>query len=262
MNIVHQLRSGGDADFKDIYWEVPWLEYLEYPGQPMKELLSRWERFPRPLRRAFKIHAAPPALPFLPQVKYVVVMRNGLDAIASFYPFVRDITPDYWKLWGIEGGIPGWNEEMAMGMLGADTPYCGTNFLLGWWPYRHHANVFMVHYTDLKADLRGVLRKMAAFLEIPVPESRWAAIEEYCGFKWMHEHGIKFEFAEVLKDVPNSGGKKIKMLGDGSMVRKGLHGEGSKLSASMAEAFEAVTKAKLTAEQYNWYMNGGALPPM
>jgi hypothetical protein len=26
MNIVHQLRTGGDADFLDIYREVPWVE--------------------------------------------------------------------------------------------------------------------------------------------------------------------------------------------------------------------------------------------
>lgn len=26
MNIFHQLRTGGDPDFKDIYAEVPWME--------------------------------------------------------------------------------------------------------------------------------------------------------------------------------------------------------------------------------------------
>ena len=31
MNIVHQLRSGGDPAFADIYHEVPWLEFVPRP---------------------------------------------------------------------------------------------------------------------------------------------------------------------------------------------------------------------------------------
>jgi len=262
MNMVHQLRSGGDANFTDIYWEVPWLEYLEYPGQPIKDLLSRWEHFPRPLRRAFKVHAAPPALPYLPQVKYIVVVRNGLDTIASFHPFLAGHNLNYLKMWGIEGMIHVWSEKMALEMLIADTPYSGANFMLGWWPHRHSENVFMIHYNDLKSDLPAVLRKMATFLEIEVAESRWPAIEEYCSFRWMQDHGIKFEIGEVLKDVPTVYGKRLKMLDHGTMVREGRHGAGATLNAETVEAFEAVTKSRLSPEQYNWYMNGGVLAPV
>jgi hypothetical protein len=28
MNIFHQLRSGGDPDFKDLYAQVPWIEFM------------------------------------------------------------------------------------------------------------------------------------------------------------------------------------------------------------------------------------------
>ena len=33
MNIVHQLRSGGDATFADIYSEVPWIEFVSAPDK-------------------------------------------------------------------------------------------------------------------------------------------------------------------------------------------------------------------------------------
>eukprot|EP00964_Phaeocystis_antarctica_P016810 scaffold9251_cov85-Phaeocystis_antarctica.AAC.1 len=46
MNIFHQLRTGGDPDFKDIYAEVPWSEFKERPDQPDEELLERWEKMP------------------------------------------------------------------------------------------------------------------------------------------------------------------------------------------------------------------------
>jgi hypothetical protein len=41
MNIVHQLVTGGDADFDSIYSVVAWPEFMERPGQPPQEKLDR-----------------------------------------------------------------------------------------------------------------------------------------------------------------------------------------------------------------------------
>ena len=59
MNIVHQLLSGGDPDFADIYGEVPWIEFVTRPGMPVEELLERLESMPADRRRAFKTHSQP-----------------------------------------------------------------------------------------------------------------------------------------------------------------------------------------------------------
>ena len=42
MNIVHQLRTGGDPGFKDIYIEVPWLEFVEGPEDTRERRLERF----------------------------------------------------------------------------------------------------------------------------------------------------------------------------------------------------------------------------
>ena len=87
MNIFHQLRTGGDPDFKDIYAEVPWSEFKERPDQPDEELLERWENMPAEVPRAFKTHSQPgPEGTPMPEMgcfaayredlKYVVIMRN------------------------------------------------------------------------------------------------------------------------------------------------------------------------------------------
>jgi len=257
MNIVHQLRTGGDGTFSDIYWEVPWLELVEYPGQNLKELLSRWEHFPHYIRRAFKAHASPPWLPFHNHVKYVVVTRNGFDSLASMIPFAASL-PDFMNMFGVD-----FTAQHALGMWANENPYSGVTFLKNWWPHRHAPNVFMLHYTDLKANLPALLRSLAKFLEIEVPESRWAAIEEYTSFAWMHKNGRKFEFPDVFKDVPNPPhGRRLKMVNDGAMVRKGVHGEGSTLPKEMIDTFGAFAKQQLTAVQYDWYMNGGTLEPL
>jgi len=260
MNMVHQLRTGGDANFTDLYWEVPWLEFKEYPGQPAKELLSRWEHIPHYVRRAFKAHAYPPLLPFLPEPKYVVVVRNGFDALYSMIPFAESWNKDFLELWGATAFSP----QVALGMWTSDNPYSGVNFVRYWWPHRHASNVFMVHYSDMKASLPAVLRKMAKFLEIEVPEDRWPHILEYTSFQWMQANSRKFEFPEVLKDIPNNPeGKRIKPINEGGLVRKGAVGEGTQvLLKEMVDALETRCRAVLTDTQYHWYMNGGELEPL
>jgi len=258
MNIVHQLRTGGDGNFSDIYWEVPWLELLEYPGQNPKELLSRWEHFPHYIRRAFKAHCSPPWLPLHNHVKYVVVMRNGFDALASMIPFTQSMS-DFLGMWG----IPFFSPEMCLGMWATENPYSGVTFLKNWWPHRHAPNVFMVHYVDLKANLPDLLKRLAKFLEIEVREDRWAGILEYTGFPWMQKYGKRFEFPDVFKDVPNPPhGRRLKMVNDGGMVRKGVHGDGANVPKELRETFEKFAKSQLTTVQYDWYMNGGELPPL
>jgi len=64
MNIVYQLLTGGTADFRDIYEEVPWIELLSHPRQPHQEVLDRVDGMPTDCRRAFKTHSAPPEVPF------------------------------------------------------------------------------------------------------------------------------------------------------------------------------------------------------
>ncbi len=81
MNIVYQLITGGTSDFRDIYEEVPWIEFVSHPGQSHQEIIDRVDAMPESRRRAFKTHSAPPDVPFVKagtekDVKYVVVFRN------------------------------------------------------------------------------------------------------------------------------------------------------------------------------------------
>ena len=51
--------------------------------------------------------------------------------------------------------------------------------------------MLLLHFAELKADLPGQIRRIAAFLEIPIDESRWPAIVEHCGFDYMKRHATK-----------------------------------------------------------------------
>jgi aryl sulfotransferase len=57
------------------------------------------------------------------------------------------------------------------------------------WNHRSDRNVAFVHYNDLRADLAGEMRRLAAFLAIEVPASKWTAVVERCTFESMRARG-------------------------------------------------------------------------
>ena len=46
-------------------------------------------------------------------------------------------------------------------------------------------NVLFVHFNDMKADLDGQMRRVAAFLDIDVDEERWPELVDRCTFEAM-----------------------------------------------------------------------------
>jgi aryl sulfotransferase len=49
----------------------------------------------------------------------------------------------------------------------------------------------LLHYNDLKRDMPGQMRRIAAFLDVQVDASKWPRIEEYCSFDWMKQNATK-----------------------------------------------------------------------
>lgn len=227
MNIVYQLFEGGTADFRDIYEEVPWIEFVARPDQPHQEVLDRLDAMPRDRRRAFKTHSAPPVLPYkpgdsTPDVKYVVVFRNPEEALVSFWPFLAKHSDEWYELWAMPHGamtrpdFTTFYNEIIVGRGMHANGFFG--FLNAWWPLRHEANVLFLHYSAMKQDHEGSIRKIAEFLNIQPSDDQWARILEYTSFGWMKAHEDKFE-AMTAGQVP--------ILQRGAMLRKGEVGSAS-----------------------------------
>lgn len=262
MNIVHQLLTGGDAAFEDIYAEVHWLELLSRPGQPAQEILDRADALPRTRPRAFKSHAAPPTLPYHPtapdrHLKYIVVCRNPEEALVSAKPFFEKHTDAWFARWNMPKAAllrpdfptfyrevidPGQLQGMVFG------------FLAAWWPYRHRDNVLMLHYTDMTADHEGSIRRIARFLGVTPTAAQWPAISEYTSFAWMKAHEEKFE-ARTVSDIP--------LLESGAMVRKGKAGAASsdgmtpEIAAHLRTVGAQICPDPAAVE---WCYRGGPLP--
>ncbi len=171
----------------------PWVD-LRVPPKEVK--LAELEK--QKHRRFVKTHLPVDALVFSPKAKYIYVGRDGRDIAWSlhnhhananqlWYDLLND-TPgregppierpshsvrQYYYDWIESNGYPFW-------------PFWEN--VRSWWQVRDLPNVLLVHFTDMKADLPGEIRRIAAFLQIPIEKSSWDAIVEHCTFDYMKDH--------------------------------------------------------------------------
>jgi len=275
MNIVYQLTTGGNEDFKDIYAEIPWLELRERPDQSDKELLERWAALPDP--RSFKTHAFPGEGPeacikYREDLKYIVVFRNPEEAIVSFKPFIEGISMEVWEMWGqkslreqfVQPNFPAFFEKCILhgmpGMPREKVPPGGMmnmsyfSFINAWWPLRNKPNVLMLHFSDMKAEHKAMVQKISIFLGTDLTEEQMSNVLEYTSYKWMKENQSKFECRTVLP---------CPMLNTGVMIRKGQTGKAAedgmtpKISALIRSLAEQVVNDNQALE---WMYNGGPIP--
>jgi len=260
MNIVHQLRSGGTDDFVDIYAEVPWLELVPSPDAEIDDLVARFDQITHDRRRAFKTHSAPGELPYIrpesgPDVKYLVVMRDLDEAIASMRPFLDRHSDAWWELWGIpKEAIVGPDFATFFEGVGQGLAFAGFAFLAEWWPLRHNPNVCFTHYADLCRDPEIQIRRIADFLGFEVADDAWPTILEHASFGWMKEHESKFELCSVSEVPPLTPGA---MLRRGEVGRSEQDGITPEMSARLAEMGRQIVGDE---DALAWMYKGGPLP--
>lgn len=109
--------------------------------------------------------------------------------------------------------------------------------------------VMMVHYSDLKRDMASVIRSIPRFLELPVNESRWEVILEYCSFDWMEKN--------ATKSVPLGGA--FWDAGAQTFIHKGVNVRWeSTLLPRECVAYEKLAVENLGKECARWLLSGEA----
>jgi hypothetical protein len=262
MNIVHQLRAGGDAEFLDVYVEVPWLELVPGPAARVEDLIAGFDHMGDDRRRAFKTHSAPDVLPYVqpgagPDVRYVVVVRNPDEVVASLPPFARAHSDTWFDLWqlprsgifraaDVEAVVAGGDGALVAGLFG---------FVAAWWPLRDQSNVLLLHFADLKRDHEGSVRRVADFLGFDVAAGSWAHVVEYTSFSWMKAHEDKFEIRHATA---------VPMLDPGAMIRKGKVGASAEdgITQELSNRIADIGRTVLwDARAFEWFYRGGVVFP-
>lgn len=214
MQIAHQLIYHGKGEYDHLHDVVPWPDTMAIPivkkyAIPIAEA-RHWETSPERMR-VVKTHFDWDMLPHSDQAKYIAVIRDPKDIFVSNYHFIRD---------GLYGDAMPTVQTWFDLFLSTSFPIGGSWAVntAGYWAERNRPNVLVTSFKEMKRDLRGMVVKVAAFLNIHVSED---VIDEVCrqsSFEYMKAIDHKFHM-----------GKVSAWREPGAMIRKGAQGGSSEM---------------------------------
>lgn len=249
--IVAQLIFAGDPDVS-VAEISPWWDMRIVPDA-VRDMVDAQTH-----RRVVKTHLPADALEISPRAKYLYVGRDGRDVVWSlhhhhtgFRPDVFDMfnnaprplvgerfglaEPDvrrYFHTWLEEDGRPFWSfwENTST-----------------WWALRRLPNVKLVHFANLKADLAGEMRGIAAFLDIEISEADFARAVRHSTFDWMKANAPR---------IAPLGGDPWE-AGAGHFINKGVNGRWRDvLSPAESLAYEQKAVEMLGPACARWVATG------
>ena len=232
MKAAEKIRDAGFSKWDvhspfPVHGSSPWPDFRMPPPGAMLGLAESQTH-----RRFLKSHLPLDALPQYEGVKYIHVARDGRDAAMSFFHHKSNYTPEtIARLTELSYTDPKFSdgdsydfspqdpaEHFAAWVDGPEDdlgdPSAGYfEMENSFWVARHAANVLLVHYNDMKADLEGEMRRIAEFLGIELPVDLWPEIVEAAGFTAMKRA------AEQL--MPQAGG--VWKGGGNTFINKGTN---------------------------------------
>jgi len=172
-----------------------WIERLK---EPAEVVAADFEA--QPWRRILKTHTPLDGLPYFEDVSYVVCGRDPRDAFFSMLDHFANLSaethaevearlgltgrPDFptdpnafFAMWQTVGAHPWTEDGFPFGSF--------THFAATYWSFRRLPNLIFLHYADLTEDLDAEMRRLSAFLGIPVDEARWPGLVRAASFAAM-----------------------------------------------------------------------------
>jgi len=249
--IISQLIFNGEEDL-EVAEMSPWIDLRVPPKSVKLPAVEAQEH-----RRFVKTHLPVDALVFSKDVKYIYIGRDGRDVLWSMYnhhanandlwyealndtpgrvgpPIEKPLESivDYYHEWLDKDGHPFW-------------PFWEN--VRSWWDIRELPNVYFLHFSKLKEDMPGEIKKIAEFLEIEVDPDKWDDIIEHCTFDYMKKNSTK--------SVPLGGA--FWDGGANTFIHKGTNGRWKDvLSEEDSNKYEAMAIEKLGEECARWVNTG------
>jgi aryl sulfotransferase len=254
-----------DAQARPIPTVSPWID-ARFRGFS-EEVFANLEA--QTHRRLIKTHLPIDGLPLFDEVSYIHVARDGRDALMSMHNHFTGYTSAQYENFdriGLEDPVIArpyprfpaspteflrlWLSTPAVAGHTEGTP--GPSFFdleAGYWAERRRRNVLLVHYSDLKADLDGEMRRISSFLGIPIDEGVWPRLLAAASFESMQAAGD--ELMPQTKAMFPEGSKRF--------FNRGVNGRWRDLfSEDDLALYEAKVRQKLSPTLAAW-LEGGRL---
>lgn len=173
---------------------------------PLDEVVSQIASLQN--RRYIKTHCSLDAINFFEEVKYIFVGRDGRDVFMSLWNHWNNTSPELIALLNsapdfqgqaflqppnsIQQAFQDWLDRGSVPWESDGYPFWSHFYhAQSWWDYRHLPNILFVHYADLLADPDTEMRRISAYLDIPVNEEIWPALLNGISFNEMKANADK-----------------------------------------------------------------------
>jgi len=237
----------------------PWIDANFAPIDEVIGLLDGLEN-----RRYIKTHCPLDGARYYDNVKYIFVGRDGRDVFASMWNHWNNMTaevidkfnnaPD--RLGPILPHPPA-NAQLAfdewLSRASFDWERDGYPFwshlhhAQTWWDFKHLDNILFVHFSDLLVDTDAEMRRISAYLDIPVDEAVWPSLVEGVSFKSMKANADKMAPGVVGGLWKNNS----QFFHKGQNQRwRGL------LTEEQGRRYEVIAKERLSPDLHEWLMHG------
>ncbi|GJL70918.1 MAG: sulfotransferase [Nitrosomonas sp.] len=240
----------------------PWLDMRVVPLEVVLNRLKAQKH-----RRFIKTHLPLDGLRYSEKIKYLYVARDTRDVFMSLWNHYVGMKNEIFMLMNMLPGRVGdelplppddihtfWLDWMTRGTFAWETdgwPYWShLSNVRSWWKFRHLPNIQLFHYSDMLEDTEREVRRMAAFLEIDVPEHAWADIVKAVSFTEMKRQG----------ELYAPGGGQFWKGGAQTFMHKGTNNRWRDVLSEEELAFyDAASERILSAECRQWLENGGKI---
>ncbi len=234
--IVHGLRTRGDTQFDEITSVIPWIEMAHDLGM---DLDQPQVGYPRAFKSHFRWELVPKG------ARYIYVIRDPKDVVVSMYHFMEG-----W--WFESGSIPlaVFTREQ---FLQNNRRVSYWAHIRSWWPHRHDPEVLFLCYEDMKQDLPGTVRRIAAFIGCTLEDKLLDIVVRQSSLEFMRTH--KRQFDDHLIRASRDALCGLPPGGDTSKVRTGNVGDHAQelspeLSAELDKRWQEEIEATLGFSSY------------
>jgi hypothetical protein len=215
MQIAHQLAFHGRGEFEHIHCVVPWPD-TKLMG-PMRgyaiplEDPRVWQASPEG-KRVVKTHFRWSDIPYSPDATYLIVIRDPKDVFVSSYHFF------------LKSGATPFASMSAPSFLDL---FLSDQFMIGgswalrtaeYWAQRDKPNVLICSFKEMRRDLEGTVRRVAAAMGVDAAPDVIARVTGQSTFDAMKRIDDRFSMWPLMP-----------WGGNVTMIRKGSEGGASEL---------------------------------
>lgn len=222
----------------------PWIDANFAPIDEYLEMVEAQDH-----RRFIKTHSPLDGIPYYPECQYLVVCRDPRDMYFSMINHRDNMSDEDLAHMVMPSGDSPF-ESWVNGTLDPDnfdvqSLHGCIHFLKTYWDYRDVPNIHLMHYYDMKQDLRGHIARVAGIMNVELSDAQLDEMTEAATFESMQAKGDQYApGADVGLWKQNSGffatGKNAQWKG--------------KLTEEQLAAFDTKARELLTPEQYDWLL--------